>query len=162
MGAGMVDPGDEEFDFDPREGSDSYYPNYRLKLKWGASVVRLGFSAIPSLLININAHVPNSRKLKPAEFSVLIAIVSFWWDRDIPPFPSIKTIARMANISDRQAKRVILSLVEKGFLQIVKNGGSRFTRNSYVLYGLVNTLERIAIHELKKRGRYSPPGLSEV
>lgn len=116
----MDDDGEDE----PDRDADGYLANYRLKTKWGPSVLQLGFAAIPTILLRVNAIAPEDRRIKSAEMCVLLIIVSYWWHAHQPPFPGIKKIAREANISDRQVKRIIESLKKKGYLTVVKGRGA--------------------------------------
>lgn len=113
-----------------------------LQDRWGASTMRFGFTAIPNLLVRINAlrETLGSQRITPAEMCVIIVLVSYWIDESSPPFPGINKISHYLSLSPRHVRRIVKSLKLKGYLNITRLGIEGNRRNFYDLSPLVNRL----------------------
>jgi DNA-binding MarR family transcriptional regulator len=114
--------------------------------KWGEAVAARGFTQVPNYLLLLNQFLPDEIKLPPSEMMVLLTLVGAWWKKGTLPFPSVKSIATRANISERQALRALSSLEKKGFLKREKStkAGGVIARNVYDLTPLTAKLEEVA------------------
>lgn len=66
--------------------------------KWGNSVLDLGFTIIPSLLLKAQARL----NLSAQELVVLLQIIDHWWDAEHWPFPGKKALAERLNLTTKQ------------------------------------------------------------
>ena len=110
--------------------------------KWGKEVIDLGFTIIPSLLLQAQARLG----LKPNHLAVLLQIIDFWWDEARKPYPSKKLLAQRLNLSERQVQRLIAELEKAGLLRRIERHSPNKGRqsNEYDLSGLVERLQRLA------------------
>lgn len=116
-----------------------------MEAKWGKPVAARGFAQIPNHLLLINQFLVEERRLSPTELMVLVEIVATWWRKDEMPFPSLRTLAVRAGISDRQAQRAVSSLEAAGLLKRVRRtSGALIASNAYDLRPLVKFLTEVA------------------
>lgn len=122
--------------------------------KWGVTVAERGFAQIPNQLLQLNMYVHEDHKLPPAEMIVLLQLVASWWKKDEMPYPSMRTIADRAGISERQVQRAIKALEDKGYIKRdkAKIKGILAT-NTYDLSLLVGQLKVVAEHFSNKNPR---------
>jgi hypothetical protein len=114
--------------------------------KWGRKVAERGFAQVPNYLLLINQFLEEEHRLSPVEMLILLQLVGSWWKKDEAPFPSLRTLAARAGISDRQAQRAVTALEEEGYLRREKRKRGRLVAsNSYNLAPLVERLKEIAI-----------------
>lgn len=132
-----------------------------VKSKWGVAVAERGFTQIPNYLMQINNFVSDDHKLPPSEMMVLLQIVATWWRKQEQPFPSMRTLADRAGISERQVQRSIKALETKGYLKKAKKvqKSGVISSNVYDLNPLVEILKEVAAHYKNKypRGLKRPP-----
>lgn len=69
----------------------------RAEDKFGAPVMKLGFTLIPNLLLQAQGRL----KISPVQLTVLAQLFQHWWNADDDPFPSKETIARRLGKSER-------------------------------------------------------------
>lgn len=113
----------------------------RAEDKYGATVMSHGFTILPSLLFEAQAHL----KISPTAFNVLLHLVMHWWDANKAPHPKIQTIARRMAKSARSLFRYFDELEAAGLVQRVARfrGEKAQTSSAYVLTGLVAKLKAI-------------------
>lgn len=80
--------------------------------KWPESVLEQGFTAVPNSLIRYRSKLD----ITIPEFFVIVAIDSFRWDNWNQPFPSLKTLALVTGLSERQVSRITGALEGKGYI----------------------------------------------
>ena len=113
--------------------------------KWGEAVSGRGFSQTPNYLLYINQFADEDHKLSPLELMILIQLVSVWWKKSDPPFPSVKTLATRCGASERQILRAISRLETLKLLKRAKRReGGFIASNVYDLSPLVEMLNEIA------------------
>lgn len=113
--------------------------------KWGNAVAGRGFAQVPNYLLIVNQFLEEEKRLSPSELLILIQLVGAWWDKDIMPFPSLKTLAARTGISDRQAQRAVSRLEALGLIKRVKRKeGGLISSNAYDLSPLVEFLGEVA------------------
>lgn len=125
--------------------------------KWGADVMALGFSVLPSLLFRAQARLG----LNPTQLAVLLQLADFWWDPARKPFPKKADLAERLSLSERQVQRHVAELETAGFVQRIERTYGRRGKisNEYDLSGLVAKLSalepqfREVADEAKKRKR---------
>lgn len=111
---------------------------------WGEAVARRGFAQIPNYLIMVNQFLDEEARLSPIQLHVIYQLVASWWEKDKPPFPSMRTIATRIGVSERQVMRSITDLERRGLLRRVKRiAGNIKASNAYDLTGLINLLNQI-------------------
>jgi hypothetical protein len=109
--------------------------------KWTGSVVRLGYTQLPSLILKGQAKL----KLTSAELNVLLHIIEPWWDADRLPWIAKDTIAARMRKQPRHIQRIITRLENGGFIKRISRylGKKHQTANGYSLDGLVKKLVAI-------------------
>jgi len=113
---------------------------------WGRRVAQRGFAQVPNYLLLMNQFLEEDSRLSSTEMLILIQLVGAWWKKDEAPFPSLKTLAVRAGVSDRQAQRAVTSLEGAGYLKREKRKRGRLiASNAYNLGPLVERLREIAM-----------------
>lgn len=69
--------------------------------------------------------------LPTTEKFVLLAMADYASESGESIFPSVETLSRKTSLDERTVQRAILSLVGKGFLDLVEPGGGRSKTNEY-------------------------------
>lgn len=113
----------------------------RAEAKYGKAVMSHGFTIVPNLLFEAQAHL----KISPTAFNVLLHLVMHWWEANEAPHPAIKTISRRMAKSSRSLFRYFDELEAAGLVQRVARyrGEKAQTSSAYVLTGLVDKLKAI-------------------
>lgn len=113
--------------------------------KYGQEVAERGFAQIPNYLLLLNQFVSQEDRLPPIELLTLVQLVSMWWKKEEAPFPSLKTLAVRAGVSERQMQRAVNSLEDKGLVKRErKKTRGIITTNTYNLEPLVQILKDVA------------------
>lgn len=109
--------------------------------KWGKAVVKLGFSIVPSLLLQAQKRL----NITPVQMTILMHLADIWWNAEQNPFPSKATLSERIGLSERQIQRVIKELEEAGYVERI--GRTAISKgkisNEYDLSGLVKRLKQI-------------------
>ena len=109
--------------------------------KWGAAVMKLGFSIVPSLLLRAQRRLG----LSPTQLAVLLQLADYWWDDARKPYPSKEALSGRLGLSPRQVQRHIADLEQAGLVQRVERIGAHGGKltNIYDLTGLVRRLQEL-------------------
>lgn len=109
--------------------------------KWGRGVMKLGFSIIPSLLLRAQQRLG----LNPTQLAILLQIADYWWDHDRKPYPSKQTLSERLGLSPRQIQRHIAELEAAGLVQRIERRAVHRGKlsNEYDLSGLVERLKKL-------------------
>lgn len=110
--------------------------------KWGKSVIDLGFCVVPSILI----EGQHKLGLNSQQATILMHLISYWWEKDKQPHPAMQTIANRMDISKRQLQRYMTELENTGFIKRIsrENENKGKLTNEFDLSGLVKKLQEIA------------------
>lgn len=113
----------------------------RAETKYGKAVMAHGYTVLPNLLFEAQAHL----KISPTAFNVLLHLVMHWWDANEAPHPAIKTIARRMAKSPRTLFRYFDELEDAGLVQREARyrGQKAQTSSAYVLTGLAEKLKSL-------------------
>lgn len=124
--------------------------------KWGAAVMRLGFSIIPSLLLRAQQRLG----LNPTQLAVLLQLADYWWDQDRKPYPSKQALSERLGLSPRQVQRHIADLETAGLVTRIERRAVHRGKlsNEYDLSGLVERLNKLEpefreVEDMKKQVR---------
>ncbi|WP_096700290.1 helix-turn-helix domain-containing protein [Magnetospirillum sp. 15-1] len=109
--------------------------------KWGAAVMNLGFSIIPSLLLRAQQRLG----LNPTQLAVLLQLCDYWWEEKRKPFPSKEALSQRLGLSTRQVQRQIAALENVGLVKRIERIGRHGGKlsNTYDLSGLVIRLQAL-------------------
>lgn len=109
----------------------------KLVQKFGAKLMKRGFTALPVLVQDYYRYVPGNvlpvrdeiniftgevetiyatMYMTPIEFAFMSAIWSFWWADKHHAWPSVRTLCDKMKKSERQVRRYLQRLRDKGFL----------------------------------------------
>lgn len=110
--------------------------------KWGKSVMKLGFSIIPSVLLRAQQRLG----LNPTQLAVLLQLADYWWDQERKPYPSKQALSDRLGLSPRQIQRHIADLESAGLVKRIERCAVHQGKlsNEYDLSGLVERLKKIA------------------
>ncbi|CCD97644.1 helix-turn-helix domain-containing protein [Bradyrhizobium sp. STM 3809] len=113
----------------------------RAEAKYGKAVMAHGYTLVPNLMLQGQAHL----KISPTAFNVLMQLLLHWWDANEPPHPSIKRIAQRMNKSPRSLFRYFDELEEAGLVEREARyrGKKAQTTSAYKLNGLTAKLKEI-------------------
>lgn len=113
----------------------------RAEDKFGAPVMKLGFTLIPNLLLQAQGRL----KISPVQLTVLAQLFQHWWNADDDPFPSKETIARRLGKSERTIQHYLTQLETAKLIKRVPRFKSHKgqTSNGYDLSGLVVKLAEL-------------------
>jgi hypothetical protein len=111
----------------------------RAEDKWSPQVLKLGYTALPNLLLRAQGKL----KISPPQFNVLAQLCEHWWEAEKYPYPAKDTIARRMGKSPRQIQRYITELEKAGFIQRVErfSGKKSQLNNEYRFDGLIKKLK---------------------
>lgn len=112
-----------------------------LEKRWGAKVWAVGFTGVPSLLIQGQHRLG----LSPVQMNVLLQLLDHWWRRGNMPFPAKKTIAERMGMTPRYIQQIIKELEGDQFVKrkFRKTGVGDWDTNVYDLSGLVKKLQEL-------------------
>lgn len=92
-----------------RTSTQNQIEDSTLNKKWGNDILASGWVGIPNLLLEYQARL----KLTSSELNVLLAIMSFWWNKNSPAHPSVRTLAEMLGKSDKTIQNNLRSLEKR-------------------------------------------------
>jgi predicted transcriptional regulator len=110
-----------------------------LSNRWGKNALGLGWVALPSTLIFLQAEL----QISPVGLNIILNLVLHWWSHDEKPYPSQEVISKRMGISKRTIQREIMNLVEKGIIKKTSSPSKhpRYKgRNLYDLSPLVHLI----------------------
>lgn len=109
--------------------------------KWGASVMKIGFNIIPSILIRGQSRLG----LSSPQIMVLLQIIDHWWNHRDWPFPSKRELSNRIGIGQRQIGRHLEALEKAGLIKRIERFGGHHGRksNEYDLSGLVEKIQAL-------------------
>ena len=109
--------------------------------KWGKTVMKLGFSILPSLLLRAQQRLG----LSPTQLAVLVQLSDYWWAHDRKPYPGKQALSDRLGIGPRQVQRHIEALEKAGLLKRIERNAVHRGRlsNEYDLSGLVERLKKL-------------------
>lgn len=107
--------------------------------KWGEGGLCLGWTAIPTSLMFLQARLG----LTSTDINVLMNLMIHWWGAKDNIYPSQDAIAYRMGVSKRTVQRTLDNLVELNIIDVrhTKRGGKYRGRNIYSLKPLVRLLE---------------------
>lgn len=109
--------------------------------KWGAAVMKLGYTMVPSLIFWAQARL----NLNATQLTLLLHLADFWWRRDTMPYPSKAELAERMRLSERQIQRLMAELEADNFIERKSRfhykGGQQ--NNEYNMNGLVKKLKKL-------------------
>ncbi len=125
----------------------------KLVAKFGAKIMKRGFTALPRLVQDYFRYVPGNTYLKevvnietgevslverisymtPTEYALMTAIWSYWWTDHSNPWPSVESLCKQIRKSERQVRRYLQRLRDKGFMISLEqfNGEGKQISNRY-------------------------------
>ena len=119
----------------------------KLAAKFGPKLMRLGFTALPVLVQKYYRYVPGNAlydydydkenkvwikkpetqrlvceesHMTPTEYALMTAIWSYWWTNQSDPWPSVEHLREQLGKSERQVRRLLQRLRDKGFMLSVE------------------------------------------
>jgi hypothetical protein len=108
---------------------------------FGAKTMSHGFTGVPNILLRGQQRLG----LSTTQFNILIQLLSYYYDRDKPPFPSKKQLAARLSITPQTLRINIKALEDAGFLMREQRTtlAGDFGSNTYHLDGLIKKLAKL-------------------
>lgn len=117
-------------------------PDNTVTKRWGKDLTAGGWAPLPNVIINNAAELG----LSPLDMSIILKLVSHWWERSSAPHPSKAGMAKAIGVDERTIQRRITALCDKGYLErhprSSTKGGS--LTNEYSLKGLIRAAKPFA------------------
>ncbi|HQU07601.1 MAG: helix-turn-helix domain-containing protein [Parcubacteria group bacterium 21-54-25] len=109
--------------------------------KWGAAVMQLGFSVLPSLVFRAQARLG----LSPTQLAILLQLADYWWDHQRKPYPSKRALSERLGLGPRQIQRHIAELEAAELVRRIERRAAHRGKlsNEYDLSGLVERLKKL-------------------
>ncbi|HDS1131771.1 TPA: helix-turn-helix domain-containing protein [Stenotrophomonas maltophilia] len=134
---------------------------------WGRPVVRFGYAAIPSILLQGQRRLG----LNNTQAMICIHLLDYWHHEDRRPFPSKRDLARRMGVTEKTIQTNISALEKAGIIrrEYRKTASGDFNSNIYHLDGLITKVREIepgftAERQLRRENRsklQSPGGLEK-
>lgn len=108
---------------------------------WGKPVVRFGYAAVPSILLQGQQRLG----LSNTQAMICIHLLDYWHFEDRRPFPSKKDLARRMNVTEKTIQTNIASMEKAGLIkrEIRKTASGDYNSNIYHLDGLVRRVREL-------------------
>jgi len=117
--------------------------------KWGASLMKAGWSLIPSTILERQQALG----LSATDMNILMHLIRHWWHAERLPFPSKRLLADCMGVHPSTIQRSIRKMEAAGFIQrkerFEPEHGQR--SNFYDLSGLVKEATPFALEILEER-----------
>lgn len=108
---------------------------------FGTGVIGHGYTGVPNILVRAQSRLG----LNPAQFNILVQLLSYYMDPARPPFPTKRQLRDRTGLSDATLKKHLRALEQAGFIrreqQITTSGD--FGSNIYHLDGLIQKLKKL-------------------
>ena len=108
---------------------------------FGGAVMGHGYTGVPNIMVRAQSRLG----LNPAQFNILIQLLSYYMDPARPPFPTKRELRNRTGLSDATLKKHMKALEQAGFIrreQQVTDAGD-FGSNIYHLDGLIEKLKKL-------------------
>ena len=108
---------------------------------FGGDVMHHGYTAVPNIMVRAQSRLG----LNPAQFNILVQLLSYYMDPARPPFPTKRELRDRTGLSDATMKKHLKALEQADFIrreQQVTNAGD-FGSNIYHLDGLIGKLKKL-------------------
>ena len=108
---------------------------------WGRSVVRHGYTGIPSILIQAQSRLG----VTPIQMNIIVQLLDYWRDPERPPFPTKKALADRMNVTAKTIQNNMRALEKAGLIQREqrKTASGDWNSNIYHLDGLVERIQKM-------------------
>lgn len=108
---------------------------------FGDGVMAHGYTGVPNIMVRAQARLG----LNPAQFNILVQLLSYYIEPDRPPYPPKRHLIERTGMSEATLKKHLKALEQAGFIereQQVTNAGD-FGSNIYHMEGLVAKLGKL-------------------
>lgn len=108
---------------------------------WGKAVLKHGYTAIPSILIQAQSRLG----ISPLQLNILIQLLDYWHEPERKPFPTKDQLAKRISVTAKTIQINIRALEKAG---LVRREGRRtasgdWNSNIYHLDGLVDRIRAV-------------------
>lgn len=93
---------------------------YNFEDKWSHEVAAFGFTQVPNLLLMCQGHLG----LTDGETVTLMQLLTFWYKKENPVYPSISRVAKRSGKGYSTTQRRLNSLESKGFVERKRINGT--------------------------------------
>ena len=109
---------------------------------FGPQVYSHGFTGVPNIMVRAQSRLG----LNPAQFNILVQLLSYYIYPDRPPYPPKRHLLQRTGMSEATLKKHVKALEQAGFLRREQRvtGAGDFGSNIYHLDGLIEKLNKLA------------------
>lgn len=108
---------------------------------WGKAVVQLGYTALPSVLIQAQRRLG----ISPLQFNILVQLLDYWRDPKRAPFPSRADLAQRIGVKPKTIQNNMRALEQAGLVrrEMRRTAAGDWNSNIYHLDGLVERIKAL-------------------
>ncbi len=108
---------------------------------WGKPVMRLGYAAIPSILLQAQRRLG----LSNTQAMICIHLLDYWHYADRRPFPSKRELAQRMGVTDKTIQTNVREMEQAGLIkrEYRKTASGDHNSNVYHLDGLVSKVQAL-------------------
>src|SRR4051812_15556396 len=88
--------------------------------KWSRDALKTGFTMLPTVFIVRQRQLG----LHAIDVNILLHLIASWWEKDIPPRLSKKTIAKRMGVDPSTIQRRVRAMETAGFVKRIRRFGS--------------------------------------
>lgn len=122
----------------PREKASDKSSTERI---FGAKVYSHGYTGVPNILLRAQHRLG----ITPTQLSIIVQLLSYYYDPLRPPFPTKRELAKRIGITEQTIRINIKALEEAGLVtrEQWKTAAGDYGSNRYHLTGLINKLKKL-------------------
>lgn len=108
---------------------------------FGDGIMAHGYTGVPNIMIRAQARLG----LNPAQFNILVQLLSYYIEPDRPPYPPKRHLLERTGMSEATLKKHLKALEQAGFIEREQQYTSAgdFGSNIYHMKGLVAKLRKL-------------------
>lgn len=125
---------------------------YQLERRWTAALVRPGWTALPSVIIDRQQALG----LDPIDMNIILHLAKHWWQKDNPARPSKASVAAAMNVNVSTIRKRIARMERDGLIHRVARYhpvSGRQENNAYLFDGLIKEATPFAIEAMQEKER---------
>lgn len=108
---------------------------------FGPGVMGHGFTGVPNIMVRAQSRLG----LNPAQFNILVQLLSYYIEPTRPPYPPKRHLLQRTGMSEATLKKHVKALEQAGFIRREQQvtGAGDFGSNIYHLDGLIEKLKKL-------------------
>lgn len=108
---------------------------------FGAKVYSHGYTGVPNILL----RAQNRLGITPTQLTIIVQLLSYYYDPDRPPFPTKRELAKRIGITEQTIRINTKALEDAGLVtrEQWKTTAGDYGSNRYHLTGLISKLKKL-------------------